>query len=198
VQATDQPYVFTNDDPLNSVDPLGLYLSSGTGQSAFIIQKTSDGKTKTTTIVASGSKSVKIATVTSSSARSSTTSGGSSSNPIGDALSWLGNGFANIGLGLDITSEGEATSIVGVELAPETFGLGLIANTGATASDCLAGAFNDNSYSAAAVGCAGDVGTQYLSESHVSSPLVHETLKLYGDVRTSINDLRTLAYGGGG
>ena len=58
VQETDQPYVFVNDDPLNNDDPLGLYASSGNGQSAFVT--TTSGKTKTTTIVVtSGNKPVR-------------------------------------------------------------------------------------------------------------------------------------------
>jgi RHS repeat-associated protein len=31
VATTDQPYVFTNDDPLNAEDPMGLCIASRTG-----------------------------------------------------------------------------------------------------------------------------------------------------------------------
>ena len=67
VQQTAEPYAFVNDNPLNAIDPLGLYFSSGTGQSAFIVKKTSkrNGAVDTTIFVTSGSLPLS-ATVTSS------------------------------------------------------------------------------------------------------------------------------------
>ena len=67
VQTTDQPYVFTNDDPLNAEDPLGIYAISGTGQNSFTTT-TLNKEThtiKTTTIVTSGSKPAKVTVSTS-------------------------------------------------------------------------------------------------------------------------------------
>ncbi len=50
---TDQAYVFVNDSPLNLNDPLGLYASSGNGQSAFVSATTNDGSKKTVIVVSS-------------------------------------------------------------------------------------------------------------------------------------------------
>jgi RHS repeat-associated protein len=62
VGLTDQPYAFTNDEPLNTSDPFGLYASSGSGETAFVTattKKTSTGTTtKTKTLVKSGTKTL--------------------------------------------------------------------------------------------------------------------------------------------
>jgi hypothetical protein len=59
VAETGQPYVFTNDDPLNSEDPLGLKLTGANGQTATVMTSSNDGR-KTTTITTTSSKGVTV------------------------------------------------------------------------------------------------------------------------------------------
>ena len=59
VSVTNQPYIFVNDDSLNSSDPLGLKLAGGKGKTANVTTSTSDGR-KITTITTTSSKGVTV------------------------------------------------------------------------------------------------------------------------------------------
>jgi hypothetical protein len=80
VGATDQPYVFTNDDPLNAEDPSGLVPSAGLGETNAQVAAVAKAIATTKKVVAAARKS----------------SSGSTLRSVGIAAGVVGNGASGV------------------------------------------------------------------------------------------------------
>ena len=169
VEQTGQPYLFTNDNPLNSTDPLGLCVRAGKGRC----------------LVASGSKKApKKGRAPGKSAKSKST--------IGNVFLSISTATANGGLFLDVTGAGAASTGVGLEPGVELWSAGFVLNSISTGTGCAAGIFNGETLAQAVKNCGNDVTIQIVTESRASGSLLQELGKWYGDVQTAVWDLHRL------
>jgi RHS repeat-associated protein len=178
IAQTGQAYAFAGDNPLNATDPLGLawycmqgtthwyngnaYVSNGTcgfgefGQYCYWGDANCTSSARWATQAQATAFDEAMVELADEKAQSQ------SPSTVGGILSDISAVAGVAGIAADITAAGEASSVVGIEIVPETLGTSLILNTISTGASCSAGAFNE-SPSAAIQHCESDVMIYSLS-----------------------------------
>jgi RHS repeat-associated protein len=184
VALTDQPYVFTNDNPLNATDPLGLkgwYCMNGT---SHYFEGNKYGAMGTGKCVIPSASPTPV--VKSSSPSRSTAKSGSST---GRVLQTISNVSGTIGLASDAATLADTSTVVLIPADAATVTVTVVTDGVSTATGCAAGFYNDGIGTTATADCINQVAVFSFSDGLLSSSGV---AKAYGDGQTLWNDFKSL------
>jgi RHS repeat-associated protein len=175
VATTDQPYAFTNDEPLNAEDPLGedpplLCNPNGCPDQTLPIVTAFNA-------AAAGQGEAILAL----------------QNTVVHTLQTISFDAANVGVAADVANLLELASVDGIPAELVSVPVTEIANTISTDTGCLADFVNGDSPRQFLETCGVSEAINLASSSFVSSAAIRERAEFVGDAQTGITDLRKIA-----